>query len=827
MQHIKCNGDWTFAKGTLSMMDLFMGGSVAKQVSLPHDAMIHEERTPDTKNSHNTGFYPGGQYTYFKQLEVPTEWMGKAVVIEFEGVAGLSRVYINGDYAGGNAYTYTGFNIQADTFLRYGEDNEIKVEVNCPEDASRWYSGAGLYREVSLWVGGPVYLTQNGLKVTTPEVAVDVATVVVETELANLDPSSLNVMLQTDIIDPEGVVVASDRAPLTLFARDIATSIQRIGVTSPRLWDDETPNLYTCSVKLLDGENVLDTAQTSFGIRNLSLSAQKGLCVNGRPVKLRGSCIHHDNGVLGAATFADAEWRRCRQLKEAGFNCLRSSHHPMSRAMLEACDALGMYVIDELSDMWTRTKNSNDYANLFPDYWKNDLAAMIDKDYNHPSVIMYSLGNEIPEAGTARGAQWSRMLSQRAKALDSSRYTVNGINGLIAGSERLGEILQQVTGMSMDEMMASLEVPATSETAESGGVDMANGMAGVMQGPLADAIATSPIMYEMIDEFSSSTDVAGYNYLTALHLAEKQRRPNRVVLGAETFPADIVNLWAIVRDNPHVIGDMTWAGYDYLGEAGCGIFHYDGAQNFTAHWPDRLAGIGDIDILGYRKPISYLREIVYGLRKEPYMAVLRMDKNSQSSSKTPWMWKDNIASWTWPGYEGQAASVDVYADAEDAELLLNGMVVGRKPVEDYCATFAVPYQPGELVAIAYTKGVETGRFELQTAGEVVELRVTSDRETLKSNTEDLTFITIELVDGQGRTNLFAQKDISIAVEGGSSLQGFGSAVPFGGGSYQDTTWETYDGQVMAVLRAPAQPGSITLTVSAPGCEARKLELLVE
>lgn len=824
MIHQNINRDWVVTKGTVSMMDLFMGGGDSVQkVDLPYDAMIHEPRLADTPNSNQTGFYPGGQYTYTKQLDIPECWQGKTITLEFEGVADTARVYINGDYAGGNQNPYTNFYIKAENYLNYGKTNELKVEIRSLEQSSRWYSGAGIYRNVNLLVGGPIHLQVNGLRITTPEIAADLATVVVRTELVNRELRNKNVTIQIQITDADGTIVACDSIPVTAFAGESFSTSQRIGVTTPKLWDDESPYLYSCIVKVLEGEEVLDEESTKFGIRSLQLSAQKGLRVNGKEVKLRGTCIHHDNGVIGAATFAAAEQRRCEQLKAAGFNCIRSSHHPISKAMLDACDLLGVYVVDELTDMWTRTKNPNDYANYFPDYWKTDLQSMVNKDYNHPCVIFYSTGNEIPEAGSARGAEWNRRINNRIKELDDTRYTTNGINGMLAGSARLGEILCQATGMTPEQMATAAKQPSAGN-ADTGGADELNGMMSILMGSVADSIATSPILYEMINEFVSCVDVAGYNYLTALHEVEKTRHPNRVVMGTETYPADIVRLWDVVKRNPHVIGDMTWTGYDYLGEAGCGIFHYDGAQNFSAHWPDRLAGIGDIDILGRRKPISYLREIVYGLRKDPYIGVLRMNRNGQKSSITPWMWKDNIASWTWPGFEGQNASIDIYADADEVELLMNGKTLGKQVIKSkYVATFVVPYQPGTLTAVSYTSGVETGRFVLETADNAVELKITADK-TVLTDGADLAFITVELVDAKGRTNLHAQRRVTVTVEGEGTLQGFGSADPSCEGSYQETTWATYDGAVMAVVRAGKQSGSITVTVTADECATRTLVL---
>lgn len=807
---------WKVKKGSVNMLDSFSeqaGGF--REVRLPHDAMIHEERTPDTANGHQTGFYPGGMYTYILELEVPEEWEKKKLLLEFEGVSNYPRVYVNGDYCGGCYNAYSGFYVALEQYLKYGEKNEIRVEAHNEEETSRWYCGGGIYRDVNLLIGEEIYFEPDRLRVTAENPDQKSATIVVETVLKNRGLKNQKVWIETEILDGQGETVASDRVPVTMFAEGTEQLKQRILLQSPKLWDAEHPALYQCRVQAVCEGKIYDTENTTFGIRKLELSAASGFKVNGKEVKLRGACIHLDNGLLGAAAEKDADERKIRLLKEAGFNCVRSSHQPMGKHMLDACDRLGMYVMDELSDMWTRSKNARDYASVFPISWEKDVEGMIRKDYNHPCVILYSTGNEIQEAGTAKGAQINRMIERKIKELDATRYTVSAINGMLAGQSRMGEIMAQAMGMTPEKMAEMMEQALQSGDAaegtgsSEGGADALNGMMAVLQGPLADGIATSQVLAEMIEEFVSVTDIAGYNYLTALHETEKERHPNRVVLGTETFPADIVRLWSIVKKNPHVIGDMTWAGYDYLGEAGCGIFHYDGAENFSAHWPDRTAYIGDLDLIGCRRPISYLREIVYGLRKAPYLAVLRIDRSGQKHSLTPWMWKDNIASWTWPGYEGEMASVDVYAEADEVELFLNDRSFGKKKIKDvYVATYEIPYEPGRLTAIAYKNGTETGRFSLETAEGAPCLKVQADRQKLKAGSDELAFLTVNLQDQKGRTDLFHKTKISVKVEGAGELAGFGSADPQAEGSYDDTVWETYDGYVMAVVRAGKEKGMI-------------------
>lgn len=814
MRKTSLNHEWLFAKGTITMMELFTGsGEKIKKVDLPHDAMIHQERSRNTKNAHQTGFYPGGEYTYIKQWNVPEDLKNHTVVLEFEGVADTCRIYLNGELLAVNYNPYTDICIDVSGYLKFGENNEIKVEVCSVEQSSRWYSGAGLYRPVNVWSGELIHIPVHGTRITTVEADNETAVVEIVAPICNKDRTARNLQIRVVLVDPNEKETASDCVPITVSAESSQQHCCRLTVDNPSLWSDETPDLYNCKIEILENGEIVDDLSIPVGIRTLRLNAKQGLLINGKSTKLRGSCIHHDNGLIGAATFFDAEYRRCKQLKDAGFNALRSSHHPMSKAMLEACDRLGMLVMDELSDMWTRTKNEHDYANYFSFYWKNDVKKMIEKDYNHPSVIIYSTGNEIPEAGTSYGAEWNRKINTEIKRLDSTRYTTSGINGLMAGAERLGEIICQASGMSA-EQLAAMQKP----NKEHAGADEVNGMADVMEGPLADAIATSPILEDMIGEFAAVNDITGYNYLTALHEEDHQRHPNRVVLGTETFPADIVHLWDVVMRNSHVLGDFTWTGYDYLGEAGCGIFHYDGGENFSAHWPDRLAGIGDIDILGDRKPISYLRQAVFGIGNSPAIGVLRMDKKGKTAGKTPWMWKDNIASWTWNGYEGETANVDVYANADEVELFLNGDSFGKQEISrTYIATYEVPYYPGTLEAVSYKNGKPVGCYRLMTAGEAVRLQIETDCVQLPADGQSLAFLKIRLTDDHGIFNPQASTEITVKIEGGACLQGFGNANPSCEGSYQNHTWNTYDGTVMAVIRSAKEPGQTKITISAEGC----------
>ncbi len=819
----KFNEGWTVSSGTVDMLEnTFADSSERIRICLPHDAMITEARKKDTANGSQTGFYPGGIYHYRKKFYVPEAWCSKILKLEFEGAYMNAKVYVNGCYAGGYPYGYTNFYVELNHFLEFGKENDIEVIVNNGmERNSRWYSGSGLYRNVNLFIGEELHILEDGVRITTPEVDKSIAVTTVDTRIRNQSGQNRKVKITAVIKDKTKKVCAKDVRYATIFGHTEITSRHRMAIHAPALWNCETPDLYECTVRIEDRGEKLDEVKMQFGVRSLQLDAVNGLRINGERIKLRGACIHHDNGVIGACTLERAEERRCEQLKAAGFNCIRSSHHPMSKAMLDACDRLGMLVIDELSDVWTNHKNVNDYSMNFLEFWEKDVERMVKKDYNHPSVIMYCMGNEIQEAGTAKGAELNRRINEKFHILDGTRYTTNAINGILAIMDSLDIVIADAVKANA---MAGKETPDRpsddTEKKNEGGSDALNDLLGMLHGPLADAIATHPILSEKLDEFVDAMDVAGYNYLTGRHEMEHQLYPNRVVLGAETFPADIVRLWDIVERNPHVLGDMTWSGYDYLGEARAGIFYYDGTKNFTPHWPDRAAYIGDIDITGYRRPISYLREIVYGLRKEPYIAVERLNHYGEKHSKTPWMFKDNIASWTWNGFDCRPAKVDVYSDAEEVELFLNGRSLGRKcagRTHGYTAEYNLVYEPGELKAAAYRNGIEDSVYILYTAAEDVELSVEPDRSEIYADGEDLSYVVIEVKDKSGRENRQCCKNVKVRVIGEGTLQGYGSALPSGGGSYQDTAWDTYDGRALAVVRAGKKAGEIRMTFEADGC----------
>ncbi|MGW3944039.1 glycoside hydrolase family 2 TIM barrel-domain containing protein [Streptomyces phaeochromogenes] len=788
-----------------------MAGAAApfRAVTLPHDALIEQDRVvtngdaalEDGVRAH----FPAGVFEYRKTFFVPQEYQGKRLFIEFEGVYRNATVYVNGNYAGQRPYGYSRFRVDAGRYLHFGQDNEIRVEARVHQD-SRWYSGAGIYRDTWMLVGDLVRVAPDSLCVTTPDIDTKRAVVQVAATLDNDSIEIRTLDLVTEIRDAAGIIVATDKAKVTVLPGEPATARRRLYVFDPLLWNPESPALYSCEVRLHDENGTVDTDSTVFGIRFLQLDSRSGLRVNGETVKLRGACVHHDNGVLGTATHARAEERRVEILKEAGFNALRMAHHPMSRAMLDACDRLGMLVMDEAFDVWTSTKSNFDYSLNFPEWWERDIEAMVAKDFNHPSVVLYSIGNEIPETGSPAGAALGRKLAEKIRSLDGTRYVTNGINNLLA-------VLSDLAQMS--------------EQAEEEGTGINTFMTNTLD--MVNAISTSEVVTERTAESYDLLDVAGMNYADTRYALDRELFPNRIIVGTETFPTSIDNNWKLVQQYGHVIGDFTWTGWDYLGEAGIGRPQYltsESASEVIAPYPYLLAGCGDIDITGHRQPASYYREIVFGLRTQPYIAVQRPEHHGKTWAGSPWAWSDTISSWTWPGFTGKPVKVEVYSAADEVELLINGRSLGREPAGEqhrFHAEFETVHEPGELLVIAYQDGTETGRHLLRTATGPVQLRAEADRPAITAANGDLAYITLTLTDADGTLHTAADRAVSIEVSGSGTLAGFGSAAPSTEERFDTSEHRTYEGRALAVLR-PTGTGKIRLHASAPGCEP--VEILI-
>jgi beta-galactosidase len=794
------NDNWTVGPKKSAFEALMPGAGQPLAVRLPHDSMRDLQRSSTAENGAHTGYYPGSHVSYEKSFDVPSDWRERSVTLEFEGIYRDAVIYINNDFVAQRPNGYSTFSVQIDPYLAFGASNTIKVEARQHED-SRWYSGTGIYRDTWLMVSDPVHVAPNGVKITTPEVDSELAVVIAEVTVVNQSRHTRTVRVRTDATErdqPASDVVASALAPLTLLPGESATAHLRLYVSSPKLWSVDHPNLYTLRTTVTENDSQLDEDVATFGIRTIQLDPTRGLRINGEPVKLRGGCVHHDNGPLGTAAIARAEERRVEILKEAGYNAIRSAHNPLSRSFIEACDRIGMLVIDELTDVWTEGKTSYDYSLSFPEWWERDVEAMVAKDFNHPSVIMYSIGNEIFEVGRPLGSRWGRELAKKVRELDSTRLVTNAINGLVAA----GDLLQASAGDSdeptdINSMIAAL-------------------------GELMNNFGASDPVSDRTEEAHSQLDASGINYSEARYAVDAEKNPNRVEYGSETFPGALDRLWALVEQYPHVIGDFAWTAWDYMGEAGVGraVYADDPIQNtgITAPYPFLTADCGTIDITGVRRPISYWRETVWGLRVEPYIAVHRPQSYGRSLSVGPWAWDDVANTWSWDVDDASPVVIDVYSNADEIKLLLDGEAIGTAEVgteKAFIARFETKYRPGELTAVAFRDGTEVARTSLTSASGSVALSASADRSEIRADASDLAFIEISMRDTTGVLAPDAIAEVSVSVDGPAELVAFATAHPNPEQGFNGSSLSTYNGRALAILR-PTGPGRITLTARAQG-----------
>lgn len=779
--------------------------TAAVPIAVPHDALRDLERSPDSTQGVHSGYLPGGVFEYAKTFDVPAEWRERTVRIEFEGVYRDATVFLNGDFAAHEPSGYAGFVVDADPFLRFGETNTLTVEARVHKD-SRWYTGGGIYRPVHLLVADTAHIALDGTVVTASDIDDERAIAEVSTVVENRGRHLRALRLTWTVTDADGVEVATATCPVSVLPGEPAVARVRLPLPNPRLWGADSPHLYGIRSVLaeLDGTTV-DSDESVFGVRRLQLDTAHGLRINGETVDLRGACVHHDNGPLGAATTAAAEERKVRLLKAAGFNAIRSAHNPASRALLDACDRHGMIVMDELTDVWTKAKTGFDSSIGFDSRWRHEVAALVAKDRRHPSVVLYSIGNEILELATPHGATWSRRLAEEFRRLDPTRFVTNGINGIIANLSRMAEAEDAPDAADPNTMMAEM-------------------------GERMALMNASPLVTESTEESAAVLDVVGFNYADSRYGPDADLFPHRVIVGSETFPDRIASLWADVRRYPHVIGDFTWTGWDYIGEAGIGRIDYTDVDGYVptgtaGPYPYLLARSGDIDITGHRTPASHYRELAFGLRTEPAFAVHRPEHHGRPVAKTPWSWDDVVASWTWDAEPGAPITVDVYADADVVELLLDGAVVGRMPVgspRPLVARFETEYRPGELVAVASSGGVEVGRATLRTAG-TVRLTARAEASVIGAGPEDLGFVPIELADADGVVPCDRDVRVTVAVDGLGELAGLGSARARTEESFAGPTVTTFDGRALAIVR-PTGAGEISVSVTAEGYDPVVVEL---
>ena len=767
MKKISFNDNWTFNGQT---------------ITLPHDAMISEKRRADAPGGGGHGYFPGGVYTYEKVFHAPEEWRGKTILVEFEGVYKNAAVSLNGQELSFHPYGYTGFTVEL-TGLNYGGENTLTVVAdNSKLPNSRWYSGGGIYRPVSLWIGENAHIEYEGVKITTLTYAP--AKVKVETK-------ATAGVVAVEILDGETVVAAGQGAELELE------------IPNARLWSAETPNLYICRVILTENGETVDEVREPFGIRVIEWNT-KGLFINGKETLLRGGCIHHDNGILGAATYAESEERRVRILKENGFNAIRSAHNPTSKALLDACDRLGMYVMDETFDMWYNRKNPYDYGCDFNEWWERDTTAMVERDKNHPSVILYSIGNEVAEPFEKKGVDIGKAQVELVHKLDNSRPVTCGVNLMIIGRAAKGQ------GIYQDGESKTPSGSAKKDEGKTQNASLAFNIIASFVGSGMNKGGNSKKVDAITTPFVDTLDIAGYNYGSGRYPLEAKAHPKRIVFGSETFPQDIYKNWQMVKQYPYLVGDFMWTAWDYLGEAGLGAWSYTGGMPFNRPYPWLLAGAGVIDITGTPDGSCKYASTVWGLEKKPVIAVRPVNRPGVRPSKSVWRGTNAILSWSWLGCEGNKAEIEVYSNAAAVELLLNGKSLGRKQLKECKAMFKTKYEAGTLTAVAYdASGREVSRSELRSANGGITIRVKPEKTEV--NPDEVVYVPVTIEGANGVTESNADRKLNVTVTGGELLA-FGSANPCTEEQYHTGSFTTYYGRALAVVRA-GNTGAIKITAN--------------
>jgi beta-galactosidase len=748
-----------------------------KTVTLPHDAMLAEPRTALSAGGTNTGWYEGHDYEYRRTLTVPENELADTHILEFEGVYHNAEVWLNGQKAAFRPYGYTNFYVDCAPYLHAGE-NELRVIArNADQPNSRWYSGAGIYRPVQLWTARGAHITLNGVKIRT----------------LSLDPAVVEVRVKTTA--PGTVRLTVDDLP-AMQQESGGEAVFTLTLDNARLWTPETPNLYTCRVSFAD-----DEVTETFGVRKVEWGTD-GFLLNGKRHIIQGACIHHDNGLLGAVCDPDAVARKVRLLKENGYNAIRSAHNPCSKALLAECDRQGMLVMDEYIDHWYIHKTEHDYVDYFNDWWHQDLTDMVEKDYNHPCVVLYSTGNEVSETAQKRGIALTKEMTDFLHGLDDSRPVTCGVNIFFNFLSSIG------FGVYSDEK-AKKEVERAEKAKQRGekaakkkavGSQFFNNLAGLLGDEFMKRGATLHGCDVKTRDAFANMDIAGYNYGIYRYRHDLKKYPQRLILGSETFCNDAYKFRELAKQEPRLVGDFVWAGMDYLGEVMVGSWEYaDYAETFDGGPGWVSAGSGRIDLTGKPLGEALYTRVALEADNGPYIAVCPVNHTGDRHSPSAWKMTNAMPSWSWTGCEERKANVEVYARAARVELVLNGHTVGSKTLKNDClAKFSIPYESGTLEAVSYDAADhEIGRCKLQSAGGTTRLTLDAEEPTVKPG--HLCYIRLRYTDENGITKPLARGSIQVQVRGGT-LVGLGSACPFNKHSYLDSETDTYYGEALAIVR---------------------------
>lgn len=787
----------------------------ARTLDLPHDAMIEEFRVPDLAGGDTCGFYPGGRYVYEKTFPSPPQ--GTAAVLLFDGVYQKAKVYLNGELVGEQIQGYTNFEVPLTEHLAPADtENHLRVVVdNTQVPNARWYTGSGIYRDVTLWTGAQRFIPPYGLRVETLDTA----------------PARLEVRVETRGLSEEErteaeirfVVTAADGTDLPHTLQSVrwegSVCVAELALEAAECWSAETPVLYTLTAELAYRGTLQDTEQAWFGVRRLHWSPEKGLEVNGGTVKLRGACIHHDNGILGAREFPETARRRIRLLKECGYNAVRTAHNEPSELLLKACDELGMYVMAEFTDVWRGCKNDYDYSLYFDKHSRSDLARMVRKCAVHPSVVMYSIGNEVYDTRYTESRDTCGMLCHTIRALDRTRPITLGFNILGAASPAKDKPVpppKHSPEEVVDPRRSGKAAPLVSSKLMN---TITMFLPRLMERVTAEQMEknTAPLLDHL--------DLAGLNYGTHLNRLHEVN-PRRMIVHTETFPSRIGQTWPQTLACPWVVGDFMWTGWDYLGENGLGVPEYGRTpRRLSKPYPCVSAGTGSLNLVGEMEAQGCYTKTVYGQADRPYIAVRPLCHAGEKVKMSNWRGTDAVCSWAWGQKYGAETTVEVYSSQPWVELLQNGQSLGKKAVQACKAAYRVRYQPGELEAVAYDgQGHKAGHCTLQTDDAATRLHLWAEANHLSPG--GVCYLFAELVDSRGTRKAAADRTLTFTVEGTGQLLAAGSGSPWAKEPYGGPTARTWFGTAAVVVQAGKTSGRILVTVSGQGLEPVQLEIPV-
>ena len=744
-----------------------------RKLDIPHDWTIEDipgTTSPfDSKvvNGVSSGFTRGGIGWYRKHFVVDESQLGKRFYIRFDGVYMNVDIWVNEQYVGNQYYGYSTFGYDITDFIKPGETNLVAVQVKTETVTSRWYSGSGIYRHVWLVTTSPLCIDNYGTVITTPLVSDQKADVVITSTLVNYTGKDTKAVVRQKIVDKDKKIVAQGEKECKIRKGEKVAVPQNLTVVHPLLWSVDSPNLYSLVTEVIQDGDRIDCTEETFGIRSIQFDAQRGFLLNGKVLKLKGGCIHHDNGPLGAMAFDRAEERKVELHKAAGFNALRMAHNPPSPALLDACDRLGILVIDEAFDVWRYGHFKEDYSKHFDILWKEDLKKMILRDRNHPSVIMWSIGNEIKYNETEEMALLSGKLADYVRSIDNTRPVTAGVNAVS----------------------------------------------------------------EKKDAYLNTLDVAGYNYSPKEYVSGHQRHPEQLIYASESYSSEAYDYWKAVEKYNWMIGDFVWTSFDYIGEASIGWNGYYLEQSF---YPWYMAYCGDIDMCGIRRPQSYYRETLWSGKPITYISVTppvpSFPLNPRKELWSVWDWPDEIDSWNFEGYEGKVLSVWVYTQCDEVELFFNGESLGRKNNTDITKNklgWKVPYQKGVLEAKGYVDGKEVTTSILKTAGSPVDIQLTADKSVLSPNGQDLSYISVALVDAEGSISPVADDLVHFDVSGEGTLIAVANSNPMSTESFRTTYRKAWRGNCLAILKSGKKAGSIHLKVRVDGLPQKEIIIKVK